>query len=180
MSKAAEELCQRLTDAFGARVHEPRVERGEVTIELRPQEAFAVMEELRDREGFQFDQLSDIAGVDYAAYGDDEWITQEATGTGFSRGVDGFTAGRLGLTGPYGVHEIHSNTGRRFCVTYQLLSVALNQRLRVKVYPEEDDFPVVDSVVPIWSVANWFEREAFDLFGILLDGHPDLRSILTD
>ncbi len=70
--------------------------------------------------------------------------------------------------------------GKRFAAVYHLLSVNKNQRLRVRVFAEEDDFPVVDSVIEIWPSANWFEREAFDLFGILFEGHPDLRRILTD
>lgn len=70
--------------------------------------------------------------------------------------------------------------GRRFGVVYHLLSVSLNQRLRVKVFAEDSDFPVVDSVMGIWPVANWFEREAFDLFGVVFAGHNDLRRILTD
>ena len=70
--------------------------------------------------------------------------------------------------------------GLRYCVTTHLLSVSLNQRLRLKVYCADDDFPVVDSVNDIWNAANWFEREAFDLFGIIFEGHNDLRRILTD
>jgi len=70
--------------------------------------------------------------------------------------------------------------GRRFAVVYQLLSVAHNDRLRVRVFAEEDDFPVLPSVVDVWPCANWFEREAFDLYGIVFTGHPDLRRILTD
>jgi NADH-quinone oxidoreductase subunit C len=70
--------------------------------------------------------------------------------------------------------------GLRFAVVYHLLSVSLNQRLRLKVFATDDEFPVMDSVVGIWPSANWFEREAFDLFGIMFPGHPDLRRILTD
>lgn len=70
--------------------------------------------------------------------------------------------------------------GKRFAVVYQLLSVVHNRRLRVRVFAEEDDFPVLASVSKIWAGANWFEREAFDLFGIVFTGHPDLRRILTD
>jgi len=70
--------------------------------------------------------------------------------------------------------------GKRFAAVYHLLSVNKNQRLRVRVFAEDDVFPVVDSVIEIWPSANWFEREAFDLFGILFEGHPDLRRILTD
>ena len=70
--------------------------------------------------------------------------------------------------------------GLRFCVVTHLLSVSLNQRLRVKVFCADDDFPVVDSLNDVWNAANWFEREAFDLFGIVFEGHNDLRRILTD
>jgi NADH-quinone oxidoreductase subunit C len=70
--------------------------------------------------------------------------------------------------------------GARFAVVAHLLSVSLNQRVRVRVFCPEDDFPVVDSVSRLWSSANWYEREAFDLYGIVFDGHDDLRRILTD
>ena len=70
--------------------------------------------------------------------------------------------------------------GRRFAAVYHLLSHVHNRRLRVRVFAEEDDFPVLDSVISVWPAANWFEREAFDLFGIIFSGHPDLRRILTD
>ena len=70
--------------------------------------------------------------------------------------------------------------GLRYAVVYHLLSVSSNHRLRLRVFATDDEFPVVDSVVGIWPSANWFEREAFDLFGIMFPGHPDLRRILTD
>lgn len=74
-----------------------------------------------------------------------------------------------------GVYE-----GPRFAVVCHFLSVSLNQRLRVKVFLADDDFPVLPTLNDLWSVANWFEREAFDLFGIMFEGHPDLRRLLTD
>lgn len=70
--------------------------------------------------------------------------------------------------------------GKRFAVVYHLLSVAHNVRLRVRIFAEDDDFPVLESVADIWSCANWYEREAFDLYGIVFTGHPDLRRLLTD
>ena len=70
--------------------------------------------------------------------------------------------------------------GPRFAAVYHLLSLAHNWRLRVRVFAPEDDFPVVPSVIDVWPAANWFEREAFDLYGIVFDGHPDLRRLLTD
>ena len=83
-------------------------------------------------------------------------------------GVDYSTYGGEGRDGP------------RFAVVYHLLSLAHNWRLRVRCFAPDDEFPVVGSVVDIWPCANWFEREAFDLFGIMFPGHPDLRRILTD
>lgn len=82
----------------------------------------------------------------------------------------------------YGVESTADSDyqNKRFAVVYHLLSISNNSRLRVKTYTNNSDFPVLDSVVEIWPVANWFEREAFDLFGIVFNGHPDLRRILTD
>ena len=70
--------------------------------------------------------------------------------------------------------------GQRYCIVSHLLSVSLNQRVRLKVFAPDDDLPVVDSINGVWSSANWFEREAFDLYGIVVEGHNDLRRILTD
>ena len=83
-------------------------------------------------------------------------------------GVDYSTYAEVGKDGP------------RFAVVSHLMSLTLNQRLRVRVYCADDDFPVVASINPIWNSANWFEREAFDLYGIVFEGHTDLRRILTD
>ena len=70
--------------------------------------------------------------------------------------------------------------GRRFCVVSHLLSVSLNQRVRLKVFALDDDMPMVESLTTVWNSANWFEREAFDLFGVIFEGHDDLRRLLTD
>lgn len=77
-------------------------------------------------------------------------------------------------------HAGYKREDRRFAVVYHLLSVKHNHRLRVRVFAEDNEFPMVDSVMPVWPAANWFEREAFDLFGIVFNNHPDLRRILTD
>lgn len=77
-------------------------------------------------------------------------------------------------------HAGYKREDRRFAVVYHLLSVKHNHRLRVRVFAEDNEFPMVDSVMPVWPSANWFEREAFDLFGIIFNNHPDLRRILTD
>ncbi len=80
----------------------------------------------------------------------------------------------------YSHHGDGAWEGARFAAVYHLLSVSLNQRLRVRVFALDDDMPILDSVTDVWPAANWYEREAFDLFGIVFDGHPDLRRILTD
>jgi NADH-quinone oxidoreductase subunit C len=80
----------------------------------------------------------------------------------------------------YSAYENRTCEGPRFAVVYHLLSLSNNQRIRVRTFAADDDFPVVPSVVDVWPSANWFEREAFDLYGIVFDGHPDLRRLLTD
>jgi len=80
----------------------------------------------------------------------------------------------------YSEYKDGAYEGRRYCVVLHLLSINLNQRVRLKVFASDDDFPVLVSVTEIWNAANWFEREAFDLFGIVFEGHNDLRRILTD
>lgn len=180
MAHRLEALGDRVREVLGENIVDYKLEYDEVTVELRLEQLLPALTALRDEPGLRFDQLMDLCGVDYAAYGEDEWITGEASWTGFSRGVDGFSMGRMGITGVYGVHQVQSNTGRRFAVVYHLQSIELNQRLRVKVFAGDDEFPMVPSVVNVWNAANWYEREAFDLYGIIFEGHPDLRRILTD
>jgi NADH-quinone oxidoreductase subunit C len=128
---------------------------------------------LRDGEGLQFESCVDVCGMDYLDYGKSEWETTAATASGFSRGVE-VMGEEIAATAAASV------PGRRFAVVYNLLSVSMNQRLRVRVYCPDDEQPVVDSVCDVWAGANWFEREAFDLFGIMFREHPDLRRLLTD
>jgi NADH-quinone oxidoreductase subunit C len=110
----------------------------------------------------------DVCGVDYLEHGRAEWKTQDATTSGFSRGV------------ARGALDVPMTSGRRFAVVYHLLSVSLNQRLRLRVFCADDVEPMVDSLTGIWAGTDWFERETFDMFGILFKGHPDLRRLLTD
>ena len=144
---------------------------GELTYELAKDDLIAAATALRDEEEFGFEQLIDVCGVDYLTYGDAEWTTYSATESGFSRGVD---------REPVILDEADTFDPRRFAVVYHLLSLQNNVRLRLRVFPGEENPPLIPSVVDIWNSANWFEREAFDMFGILFEGHPDLRRILTD
>ncbi|GIX22303.1 MAG: NADH-quinone oxidoreductase subunit C [Gammaproteobacteria bacterium] len=133
-------------------------------------------EALRREAPFDFEQLMDLAAVDHLHYGQTEWTTHAATAGGFSRGVDARAGARFTGEPPPPARPVP----RRFAVVCQLLSVSRNQRLMLKTWVEDDADPRLDSLVPVWPSANWYEREAFDLFGIVFEGHPDLRRILTD
>lgn len=165
----AERLKNRFTNALDI-----KEAFGETTMEIAPQDVLNVCRALHDEPEFAFQELVDLSGVDYLAFGDVEWETIDATGHGFSRGVSRMLDG----TPPPGKSGENATT-RRFAVAYHLLSIKNNERLRVKVYLPNNE-PVIDSVINVWSSANWYEREAFDLFGILFKSHPDLRRILTD
>jgi NADH-quinone oxidoreductase subunit C len=133
---------QKLFDALTQAGFQPKERLNEVTIVVPASGYVAAMTRLRDELGFE--QLTDLCGIDYAAYGDRP------------------------LEGP------------RFAAVSHLVSVRNNVRLRVRAFCPDDEFPVLPSLVEVWPVANWFEREAFDLYGIVFEGHPDLRRILTD
>jgi len=139
-----ETLVKNLGTVLGARSAAPVVALGEVTVEVPAADHLEAARLLRDDERLRFEQLIDLAGVDYLDYGNGAW------------------------------------QGRRFAVVMHLLSVTHNWRVRVRTFCTDDELPVVASVTPVWSAANWFEREAFDLFGIVFEGHADLRRILTD
>ena len=144
MSAKLETLSQNLEKHLGERIKTKKLALGEITIEVALGDYIDVMQTLRDEVDLRFDEIADLCGVDYSAYGNGD---------------------RQGL---------------RFAVVVHLLSVANNQRLRVRVFAENDDFPSVPSITGLWASANWFEREAFDLYGIVFPGHNDLRRILTD
>ncbi|MBK5970133.1 MULTISPECIES: NADH-quinone oxidoreductase subunit C [Thiorhodovibrio] len=159
-------LAASLTEVFASRAVEVLIASGEVTMVVTAADLLAVCGELRDRPEFAFAQIIDLCGVDYAAFGRSEWDTELASADGFGRGVDREP-------------DLELDSPQRFAVVYHLLSLTHNRRLRLRVFAPGAQ-PMVDSVVPVWPVADWFEREAFDLFGILFKGHPDLRRILTD
>jgi len=149
----------------------------EITLLVAPENLIAVLSRLQNDENFKFDQLIDLSGVDYLEFGTDEWNTETASSSGFSRGVEKASFGRFTF------NDAKKNTtmeGERYAVVYHLLSVDNNQRIRVKTYCKNNDLPILPSVSNLWSCANWYEREAFDLFGIVFEGHPDLRRLLTD
>jgi len=169
MSDTAQDLASRARARFGECLTDCIVDRGEVTLVVPRASLLEVCTTLRDDTEFGFEQLIDVCGIDYSTYGVDEWNTDAAPDTGFSRGVSSDSASH------HGVAHAH-----RFAAVYHLLSVANNRRIRLRCYAEDDAFPVVDSLNGIWASANWFEREAFDLLGIVFEGHPDMRRILTD
>ncbi len=130
----------------------------ELTVVVNAADMLSVLTLLRDAPELRFEQLMDLCGVDYSTYGSD--ISED---------------------GAYLIDEtVSSQHAARFAVVYNLLSITHNCRLRVRIYAEDDSFPILDSVTEIWPCANWYEREAFDLYGIVFTGHPDMRRILTD
>jgi len=135
---------QRLNDVLSREGFSPKERLNEITLEVQSADYARACEKLRDHAELRFAQLTDLCGVDYAAYGD---VPRE---------------------------------GSRFAVVVHFLSIKNNWRLRVRAFCDDDAFPIMPSLVELWPCANWFEREAFDLFGIMFDGHPDLRRILTD
>ncbi|WP_412479345.1 NADH-quinone oxidoreductase subunit C [Azonexus sp. IMCC34839] len=144
MSAKLETLSQNLQQHFGDKLKSLKLALGELTIEVSAADYLAVMTDLRDQATLGFEELIDLCGVDYSAFGDGAWA------------------------------------GARYAVVTHLLSVTNNWRLRVRVFADDNEFPSVDTVTGVWSSANWFEREAFDLYGIAFVGHDDLRRILTD
>ena len=171
MSDWYETITARIDERFGELVSLVPSICGELTIEVGKEDLLGVATALRNEPDFGFEMLMDVCGVDYLQYGETEWKTSSATDSGFSRGVQ---------RGPVILDEADEFDGRRFAVVYHLLSLRHNMRLRMRVFTGTDNPPRVRSIVDIWNSANWFEREAFDLFGILFEGHPDLRRILTD
>ena len=144
MSSKLDQLVSGLQAALGEKITKQIVALGEVTVECSAADYLAVCQILRDDASLKFEQLIDLCGVDYQAYGE-------------------------------GVYD-----GLRYAVVSHLLSVSLNHRVRVRVFAQDEDFPILPTLVDIWPVSNWYEREAFDLYGIMFENHPDLRRILTD
>ncbi|MEJ2529740.1 MAG: NADH-quinone oxidoreductase subunit C [Gammaproteobacteria bacterium] len=160
-------LADNLREQFEAQGCEIDIALNEITMLVPRELLLEIATQLRDDEMFQFSELIDLCGVDYAGYGSSEWTTTDASASGFGRGV---VKNRSGFAG---------SGSDRFAVVYHLLSINHNVRVRLKVFVVTEH-PIVDSVIEVWNSADWFEREAFDMYGILFKGHPDLRRILTD
>jgi NADH-quinone oxidoreductase subunit C len=168
VSERIEALAQKVDAQLAGKLRRTAALAHELAYETDAAALLEVCQVLRDAPQLKFEQLMDLAGVDYLQYGLDDWQTQSATRSGFSRA-------RVAHE-----HGPDAAEPKRFAVVYNLLSMSLNQRIRLSIRLPDTEEPVADSVVGVWAAANWFEREAFDLFGILFRGHPDLRRILTD
>jgi NADH-quinone oxidoreductase subunit C len=145
-------LVETVKAALGDRIVDIAAALGEVTLTIRAVDLIEAMTLLRDRPELRFEQLIDVCGVDYGSFGKAAWDGEPS----------------------------ESGARPRFAIVYHLLSLANNWRLRVRAFADDDEMPVIESIINIWPSANWFEREAFDLYGIVFTGHPDLRRILTD
>jgi NADH-quinone oxidoreductase subunit C len=154
------ELKQKLSKAFGKKNVSESL--NELTLTINSEDVIEVCQKLKDE--FQFEILMDLCGIDYLTYGESDW-NGNASSSGFGRARQ--------------AQQSSSQKDQRFGVVYHLLSVSKNQRLRVKALLSSENL-MIQSVTKIWNCADWFEREAFDLFGILFENHNDLRRILTD
>jgi NADH-quinone oxidoreductase subunit C len=168
VSEDTEALARTIEAQLGERARRIHSLPDELAYEVDDAHLQSVCWVLRDSADLQFQLLMDVTAVDYLQFGCDEWQTNSATHSGFSRG----------RVAPRSAHLPAGET--RFAVLYQLLSVSHNHRLRLRVPCTTAEEPAVDSLIDVWASANWFEREVFDLFGISFRGHPDLRRILTD
>lgn len=142
-----------------------------ITLELKKDDLIEICSLLKNTDALNFSMLIDVCGIDYLHYGIGDWETTKATTSGYSRAVQQNTI----IPDPDEKYQ-----EKRFAVIYHLLSIDKNWRIRLKTFTGSENPPIVQSVTGIWNSADWFEREAFDLFGIYFDGHPDLRRILTD
>lgn len=168
-------LKKQLKSHFGDLIFNVVSQHGEITLEISPENWQQVCLQLRDDSQFLFSQLIDLCGIDYLTFGEGEWQTDGVSSTGFSRGIQQKGPGRFSWE-----ERETELMEKRFAVVVHLLSLEHNMRLRLKCFAPDTGVLAVPSLIKVWSVADWFEREAFDLFGIIFVGHPDLRRILTD
>lgn len=176
MAEHVQTYSERLRARFDGKLISLVDAQGELTIEVRPEHWVEMARILRDDAEFRFTSCMDLCGVDYLSFGEVEWDTSDISSEGFSRGVEGEGAGRF----DWASRPHPGKQERRFAVVVHLLSIHFNRRLRVRTFCADDALPMIGSLCDVWPGVNWFEREAFDLFGIVFEGHADLRRILTD
>jgi NADH-quinone oxidoreductase subunit C len=167
MSSRREEMAARIEACLAGKLVRRASGLGELQFDVAAADLVSVATQLRDDAELRFEMLIDVAGVDYMDYGRDEWRTVSASSKGFGRAANRDGAG--------GAHD-----GPRYAAVYQLLSITHNERVSLRAFCVDNEDPALDTLTGVWAAANWFEREAFDLFGIVFNGHPDLRRILTD
>jgi NADH-quinone oxidoreductase subunit C len=167
MSAHVEQMAAQVVARLADKVTRRTVLPTDLYFDVAAADLVAVATALRDDPELRFEILIDVAGVDYMDFGRSEWRTVASSSSGFGRAANRGGAG--------GAH-----TGPRFAAVYQFLSITHNERLTLRAFCTDNEEPALDSLVPVYAGANWFEREAFDLFGILFNGHPDLRRLLTD
>lgn len=176
MSESPSPLANLLQHRFGAQISRLVDDLDEVSIDVPVADWLAVAQVLRDDPEFRFELLIDLCGVDYLSWGEAEWDTTDVSTEGFSRGVEGAGPGRFSWADRPDAPQL----AQRFAVVVHLLSISHNRRLRIRCFAPDEGLPLVPSLIDLWRGVNWYEREAFDLFGIVFDGHPDLRRILSD
>jgi len=176
MSNPAKAVSELFSTHLGDRATLLGVHRGVPTLEVAVDNWLEVCRILREEPQLGFEQLTDLCGVDYLGYGQTEWETDEATSEGFSRGVEALGPGRFN----WSQRPESEGIEQRFAVVVHLMSYANNRRIRLRCFAPDEGLPIVPSLIDIWRSADWYEREAFDLFGIVFEGHPDLRRIMTD
>ena len=176
MISVTKDLTDHLEECFAGRIEISKAANGQVAIRVPVDRWLDVAQTLRDDARFAFSQLTDLCGVDYLGYGQSEWETTEATHGGFSRGVEGLGPGRFDWNSRPESVDIE----QRFSVVVHLISLTHNLRISMSTFAADEGLPVVPSLIEIWKSVDWYERETFDLFGIVFEGHPDLRRILTD
>ncbi len=179
MPPRLESMAQALRARFSGALRPRDSSCGELSYDLNAADLVATATALRDEEEFAFESLIDVCGVDYLGYGQAQWRTEQATGTGFSRAMERGRAAAVSAAGD-APPEAASGISTRFAGIYHLLSLRHNLRIRLRAFARGENPPLLPSVTGVWQAADWFEREAFDLFGIVFEGHGDLRRILTD
>ena len=176
MSETAKAIADLFTERFGDRVSVGDTQSGITTLDVKVDAWLEVCRALRDEEDFSYQQLTDLCGVDYLSWGQSEWDTEDASHEGFGRGVEALGPGRFSWEERPEAGDVE----QRFAVVVHLLSFRHNRRLRIRCFAPDEGMPIVPSLTEIWMSANWYEREAFDLYGIVFEGHHDLRRIMTD